>query len=81
MKEIPDEDQDAATDGHVQGFSTPSGRYADRLEEASVVVESARENQPEGVSDRTEFFNNIDPKLTLECALILLAELIHDLAC
>ena len=32
------------------------------------------------VSDRTEFFNNIDPKLTLECALILLAELIHDLA-
>jgi hypothetical protein len=31
------------------------------------------------VSDRTEFFNNIDPKLTLECALISLAELIHDL--
>jgi hypothetical protein len=46
MKEIPDEDQDAATGGHVQGFATPSVRYADGLEEASVVVESARENQP-----------------------------------
>src|SRR6516225_368228 len=34
-----------------------------------------------GVSDSTEFFNNIDPKLTLECALISLAELIHDLEC
>jgi len=32
-----------------------------------------------GVSDRTEFFNNIDPKLTLECALISLSELIDDL--
>ena len=36
------------------------------------------------VSDRTEFFNNIDPKLTfpkltLECALVSLAELIDDL--
>jgi hypothetical protein len=47
MKEIPDEDQDAATDGHVQGFATPSVRYADGLEEASVVVESARENWSE----------------------------------
>ena len=32
-----------------------------------------------GFSDRTEFFNNIDPKLTLECALVSLAELIDDL--
>ena len=45
MKEIPDEDQDAATDGHVQGFARPNVRYADGLEEASVVVESGRENR------------------------------------
>jgi hypothetical protein len=42
------EDQDAATDGDVQGFAAPSLRYADGFEEASVVVGSARENQPQG---------------------------------
>jgi hypothetical protein len=30
-------------------------------------------------SDRTELFNNIDSKLTLECALISLTELIDHL--
>ena len=48
MEETSDEDEDAATDGDVQGFAAPSVRYADGFEEASVVVGSARKNQSQG---------------------------------
>jgi hypothetical protein len=43
IEEISDEDEDAATDCDVQSFPAPSIRHADGLEEASVVVGSARD--------------------------------------
>jgi hypothetical protein len=63
---VSDEDQDAATDGDVQGFAAPSIGYADGFEEASVVVtprkSAARlaENSPPG----TRTFQGLISRLT-----------------
>ena len=46
--EIENENENASTDGYLQGLTASGLRHAHELEEASVAVRRARENQPQG---------------------------------
>jgi hypothetical protein len=46
--EIEDENENASTDGYLQGLTASGLQHAHELEEASIAVRRAREDQPQG---------------------------------